>query len=86
MAIASGQTTISTTAVAVDTSSPNPYTLILHNESGTNTITLGNSAVTSANGFGLHANTTLSIPMAAGDQLYAIATSGSHDLSWIKIY
>jgi len=85
MAITSGNVTVSTTAVAIDTSSPNPFQLVLHNESGTNTITLGNSAVTAGNGFGLHANTTITLNLAAGDQLYAIASSGSHDVSWMKI-
>lgn len=85
MAIATGLMTVSTTAAAVDTSSANPYILILHNESGSNTINLGNSSVTAANGFSLHASSTLTLPMAAGDQLYAITSSGSHDLSWMKI-
>jgi hypothetical protein len=86
MAITSGVVTVSTTAIAIDTSSPNPFQLILHNESATNTITLGNSTLTANNGLGLHANETITLNLTAGDQLHAIASSGSHTVSWMKIY
>ena len=85
MAIATGQINATTTAAAVGTSSANPFTLVLHNESASNDIFLGAFGVTSSTGFSLHANSTVSIPMTAGDQLYAISASGSHLLSWMKI-
>lgn len=40
-------------------------------------IWLGGLGVTSANGAGLAASTTLSIPLFGGDQVYAIADSAS---------
>jgi hypothetical protein len=86
MAILTGQVTATTSAAAIGTSSPNPFTLILHNESATNDIFLGGSGVTSTTGFSLHSNSTISLPMTAGDQLYAITGTGSHLISWMKIY
>ena len=86
MAVSSGTMTVTTTPAIVDGSSPNPFTLIVHNESATNTVTLGNSNLTASNGFSLHANSTIQLPLGAGDHIYAVASSGSHDISWIKIY
>jgi hypothetical protein len=85
MAISSGVMTVTTTKAVVDSSSANPFTLIVHNESGSNAIRLGGSDLTASNGVELHSHTSITIPMGAGDQLFAITTSGSHDLSWIKI-
>jgi hypothetical protein len=86
MAILTGQVTATTSATAIDTTSANPFVLVLHNESGSNDIFLGNSGVTSTTGFSLHANSTISLPLTPGDQLYAITGTGSHLLSWMKIY
>lgn len=86
MAIVSGQMTVTTTVAAVDTSSPNPYTLIIRNESSTTTVHIGNSTLTSSNGLALEGKNTISLPMTAGDQLHAVTSSGSSNISWMKIY
>lgn len=86
MAISSGAITVTTAKVAVDSSSANPFTLILHNESTSDNIRLGGSDLTASNGIELHSHAYVTIPMSAGDQLFAITTSGSHNLSWIKVY
>jgi hypothetical protein len=86
MAINSGVMTVTTTKAVVDSSSANPFTLIIHNESASNNIRLGGSDLTASNGIELHSHSSITIPMSAGDQLFAISTSGSHDISWLKIY
>lgn len=85
MAITTGQMTVTTTAAAVDTSSSNPYTLIIRNESSTTTVHIGNSTLTAANGLALEGKNTISLPMTAGDQLHAITSSGTSNISWMKI-
>jgi len=86
MSILTGQMTVTTTAAAVDTSSSNPYTLIIRNESSTTTVHIGNSTLTASNGLALEGKNTITLPMAAGDQLHAITSSGSSTISWMKIY
>jgi hypothetical protein len=85
MAITSGQITVTTTRVAVGTSSADRFTLHVHNGSATNNIFLGGNDVTAATGFNLHASTTQVFEMMPGDTLYAISSTGSHDMSWMKI-
>jgi len=84
MAINTGQATITTTRVQIDGTYTSPYQLILHN-SGTNNIYLGNSSVTKDDGFNLHANSTLILNLPPLSALFAIASSGSHELSWMRV-
>jgi hypothetical protein len=84
MPISSGQVTVGTTRVQIDGTFNSPYQLILHN-SGTNAIYLGNSSVTKDDGFNLHANSTLTISLPPLSALFAIAASGSHELSWMRV-
>jgi hypothetical protein len=86
MAITTAKTTITTSAGAVGTSSPNPYILIIRNEHATTSIHIGNSTVTAANGLELAGKSTIELNLAASDQVYAITTSGTSDISWMKIY
>jgi hypothetical protein len=85
MAITSGQITVTTTRIAVDTSSADRFTLHVHNGSATNNIFLGGNDVTAATGLELHSHETKVFEMMPGDTLYAISSSGSHDMSWMKI-
>jgi hypothetical protein len=82
--IITGQLTVTTTRAKVDGTSPSPCTLVIHN-SGTNAVVLGNDTVTANDGFELHTNSTIQIPMPAGESLYAVASSGNHDISWMRI-
>jgi hypothetical protein len=84
MAINTGQATITTTRVQIDGTSTSPYQLVLHN-SGTNAIYLGNETVTADDGFNLHTNTTLILNLPPLSALFAIAASGSHELSWMRV-
>jgi hypothetical protein len=85
MAITTGQLTVGTTAVAVDSSSADRFTIHLHNGSATNNIFLGGSDVTASTGMELHSHETKILEMMPGDTLYAISSSGSHLMSWMKI-
>ena len=82
--IITGQMTITTSRSKVDGTSASPCTLVIHN-SGSNKVVIGDESVTANSGFELHANTTIQIPLPAGEPLYAIAATGSHDISWIRI-
>lgn len=82
--ITSGQASVTTSRIRIDGTSANVYNLVLHN-SGTNTIYLGNETVTANDGFNLHANTTLTLELPPLTALFAVASSGSHDLSWMRI-
>jgi len=82
--IITGQLTVTTTRAKIDGTSASPCTLVIHN-SGNNRVVLGNDAVTANDGFELHANSTIQIPMPAGESLYAVSSSGNHDISWMRI-
>lgn len=82
--ITTGQATVTTARVQIDGTSENPFTLVLHN-SGTNAVYLGNETVTRDDGFNLHTNTTIELRLPPLTALYAIASSGSHELSWMRI-
>jgi adenosine/AMP kinase len=85
MSVSTGVLTITETRVAIDGTSANPFTIIVHNESNTNNIRLGGADVTAANGLELHAHESVTLNLFAGDFIYAISTSGSHPISWMKI-
>jgi hypothetical protein len=82
--ITSGQQTITTTRSKVDGTAAAPCTLIIHN-SGNNKVVLGNEGVTASSGFELHSNSTIQIALPAGDTIHAIASTGSHDISWLRL-
>jgi len=82
--ITTGQVTVTTSRVQIDGTSENPFRIVLHN-SGTNAIYLGSETVTANDGFNLHTNTTIVLELPPLTALYAIASSGSHELSWMRI-
>ena len=83
--ITTGQATIGTTAVAVAGSSVGVFTLTIHNGSASNNIFLGSETVTASTGLELHSHAYVTIQMMPGDTLYAISSSGTHDISWMKV-
>jgi hypothetical protein len=84
MAITSGQQTIGTTRQLVDGISPNPSRLHIHNMDNTNSIYLGNEGVTTSNGLQLVKLDSIELVMNPGESLYAISSSGSHLISWLR--
>ncbi len=84
MAISSGQQTIGTTRQLVDGISTNPSRLHIHNMDNTNNIYLGGQDVTTANGLQLVKLDSIELILNAGESLYAISSSGSHLISWLR--
>jgi hypothetical protein len=84
MAITTGQLSATTTRQQLDGTSQNPYKLILHN-SGTNSVYLGDETVTKDNGFNLHTNSTLVLELPPLTAIYAVTSSGTHEISWMRI-
>jgi hypothetical protein len=84
MNISTGQLSVTTTRQQLDGTSENPYKLILHN-GGTNSVYLGNETVTKDDGFNLHTNSTLILELPPLTALYAVASSGTHEVSWMRI-
>jgi hypothetical protein len=82
--ITSGQLTVTTTRVKVDGTTASPCFLVIHN-SGSNAVLLGNETVTENDGFQLHANESIQFSMPAGESLYAVTSSGSHEISWLRL-
>jgi len=82
--ITTGQVTVTTSRVQIDGTSENPFRIVLHN-SGTNAIYLGNETVTENDGLNLHTNSTLVLELPPLTALYAVTSSGSHKLSWMRI-
>jgi hypothetical protein len=84
MSITTGQMSVTTTRKQLDGTSENPFRMVIHN-SGTNSVFLGNSEVTKDNGFNLHANSTLTLELPPLTALFAVASSGTHEVSWMRI-
>lgn len=82
--IETGQLQVSTTRQLLNGTHNQPFNIVLHN-AGTNAVYLGDSTVTKDNGFNLHTNSTLTLLLHPGDQLYAVASSGTHEVSWLKV-
>ena len=84
MSILTGQLSVTTTRVQLDGVSQNPFKLVIHN-SGTNAVYLGDSAVTKDNVFNLHSNSTITLDLPPLTALFAVAASGTHEVSWMRI-
>jgi hypothetical protein len=82
--ITTGQMQVTTTRALLDGTSYNPYKLVIHN-SGTNSVYIGNEQVTENNGFNVHTNSTLTLELPPLTTLYAVTSSGTHELSWMRI-
>jgi hypothetical protein len=83
--ITTGQLTVGTTSVAVDSSSVGVFSLTIHNGSNTSNIFLGSETVTASTGLELHSHAYVTIQMLPGDTLYAVSSTGTHDISWMKV-
>ena len=84
MAITSGRTTVGTAATIVDGISPNPSRLHVHNNDNTDSVFLGNETVTTSTGLQLLKLDSIELTLNAGESLYAVSTSGSHTISWLR--
>jgi len=82
--IKTGQMVVTTTRQVLDGTSNQPYKLVIHNK-GTNAVFLGNETVTEDDGFNLETNYTLTLELPPLTTIYAVTSSGNHEISWIRI-
>ena len=85
MAVISGQLTVGQTRLAVDGVSTNPYRLHIHNMSNTSNLFLGGGDVTASNGLELHSHESFEIIVSPNEQIFVVASSGNHDVSWLRM-
>lgn len=76
MAVTAARVTVSTSAVALNTASPDGQQLTLKNTSA-NAADLGASGVTAGAGFDLAAGATVTVTLKPGDVLYAIRSAAA---------
>jgi hypothetical protein len=53
--------------------------------SNTQNLFLGGSDVTVSNGLELHSHESFEIIVSPNEQIFIIATSGNHDVSWLRM-
>jgi len=78
MAVSNGKVTVGTAATVIPVSSVN-------NDDNTDTLFLGDAAVTSANGLRLVKLESLTLLMRPADRLFVVSTKSGHSLSWLAI-
>jgi nitrous oxidase accessory protein NosD len=82
--ITTGQVTVGTTRVQIDTSSVSDFRLHIHNMDATDTLYIGNESVTTVNGFTLFKQDSVEMQCYAGERVFAISSKGSHPISFLK--
>jgi len=76
-------TTNASTTVLIKKAGTNPIKLNLHNSSG-GVIYLGDSNVSSSNGYHLSNTENLDLTLLPGNSLYGLSGSGSRDIAWFE--
>lgn len=84
VAISTGHVAVLTTRSQIDGSSPNPSRIRIFNASNDKTIYIGNSDVTTANGFGLTKLEQMELTLNAGESLFCIADQAGATIEWIR--
>lgn len=77
MAVSAARVTVSSTAVALNTSDTGGARLLIKNIDATNGVDLGSSTVTAGAGFPLAAGVTVEVDIDSGEVLYAIRSAGA---------
>ena len=85
MALVSGRQTIGTAATAVEGTSNQPFTLIIHNDDNTADMFVGGPTVGTATGLAVNKLEKIQLELKAGDQVYAVSSADGHTISWLKI-
>lgn len=83
--IVTGQIVCTTSPQQIDSTSENPFKLVLHNASANDSIYIGNSDVTGSTGFDLHSKSTLTLELPPLASLYVVSTNGSPTINWMRI-
>jgi len=82
--ITTGQITVGTTRVQIDTSSNSDFRLHIHNMDNTDDVYIGNENVTTANGFALFKRDSVEMQCYANERVFAISSKGNHPISFLK--
>lgn len=85
MPISSGQVTVGTARVQIDSTSSSVYHLHIHYDSNQADVFIGGSDVTISNGLILPKQDSLEIQVPAGDAVWAVVGSGTHLISYLKV-
>jgi hypothetical protein len=85
MAITSGSQTITTTRSQIDGNSIHSTHIHIRNNESTKTLYLGGDDVTVGNGLLVDGNTFVDFDLPPGEKIFAISSSGSHTISWLRI-
>lgn len=85
MALYTGQINVSTTPQQIDNTSTNPFRLVVHNASASDSIYIGNSDVTVTTGLDLHAKSTLTLELPPMTYLWVVGKTSNHKLHWMHI-
>lgn len=83
MTISSANMTIGTVATLIYRSGENPVRLHVHNNDNTDTIALGGSDVTNANGLSLLKNDSIELIINPTESLFGISTKADHSMSFM---
>lgn len=75
MAVLAQRVLVSAAAVALNLANTGGHTMIVKNTDATNAVDLGNSSVAAGAGFPLAAGATVTVPLDAGDVLYAVRSA-----------
>lgn len=78
--VINSQVTVGTTAVVIATGLTGASHVYLHSPTGGNAVFIGDSAVTSANGFELPKNEMHEVWLPESDKLYAVVASSTQTL------
>ena len=85
MAISSGQVTVGTARVQVDSTSASVYRLHIHNNDNQVNLYLGGPNVTTANGLILEKSDSTEIQVPPGDAVWIVSSSNNHLVSYLKV-
>lgn len=85
MAVAAAQVSVGTSATVLNAVDADPQSVLVRSPSAaTTSVYVGPSTVTTGNGFELPAGGSLSMDLAAGEQLYGIVASGTQTVHVLR--
>ena len=85
MGLVSGRQTIGTAATAIDGTSSQPFTLIIHNDDNSADMFIGGPTVGTATGLHVNKLENIQLELKPGDQVFAVSSTATHTISWLKI-
>jgi hypothetical protein len=84
MPLSSSQVTVTTSPTLLVAAETNPILVHLHLQDNTDNVYIGNSSVTTSTGLRLIKQDSFEINLAPGNSLYAIITTSTATVSFVK--